>query len=1117
MKIFKRQILAGTAVATTLSALAMPTFAVEIDDDLTAPVSTSTANNGQADNITLTDESSIELDDNRTAITLDSNNSVTLEGSVLYEGIDNATAVEIKGGYTGDFTITEGSITVIDDDLDEDYETNPDDDYDEDTPFSFGSNRYGVRITGTAPYTGNFLLDDGSITVQGSNSTAFSLETPMVGDLTLSGTVSATGVSDVIAVDLQEDITGDVRIEGSVSATGANSQGLVVDGDVSGSFVIQGSITSTGYRYTSAPSEEEDLDDLDENDLAQGGTTVTVRGNLAQGLYLDAAPEADEDDADEDQDGDGIADDEDDDNDNDGVEDSEEGTSYIASFSGSPAMDIGGTASAPLTFGNVGTGDLAYGLVNKGTVAAYGVYEGIPATGITTSYIDLSGGVRNEGSITVSATEADAVALDLGVETSATEIYNEGSIDSSIISEGENSSIAVDIDASASVTSIVNEGTGALIYSSVTGERGESIALNVQSPDIRSIDNTGTIAAVQTSNDDVDDTDDADTDEDNEVVTTKIVAIDVSNASGGVTVTQSAPTIDEDDKVDEDDLTDDNGDGLDDGTEEPAIIGDVLFGAYDDTFTMSSGDYSDGTIYFGAGADTLTISGKSKYEGGINDSDGRLDITVDDATLELTEVGQINATSLTTRNNANLTFMIDTSSTSATNFNLTGAATLETGTQIKITTEGGLLRGSRTYTLINAGTLTSGTDVLTSDNIITSYMLDPTVITTGTSLAVDLRLKTAEEMEMNANQTRAYEPVLDALDIDDELADAVMAQTTKETFFGAYDQLLPEYNGLMTKLMALGSRTAARTAFDRMRVPQRFTPQGGWWASEIGGYQKQSDRANTPGYEGFNIGANFGYEAPALGLDSLGLGITAMFSQGQDGNDSRKRYSATTGELNAFAGQRFGPVSVFARVAAGVSSHTSRRRVEIRAEDEEEGDDPLFEESSKASWQSYHLAGNIAANANFMIGNFQLQPEAGFDYFRMTEGSREEEGGGDSLDLAIDGRTTSQAEVWGSMRFGYWFQTKQDRFTNSSTRIGPFVKIGVRQPVMAKQYETTARYRYGGDSFTLIADKDEGMSTTAAIGVQGMGDIDLLTVVLSGEHRGDNTTVTGRVGYQVKF
>ena len=124
--------------------------------------------------------------------------------------------------------------------------------------------------------------------------------------------------------------------------------------------------------------------------------------------YSSAGIEGDDDkdgvkNGDEDDDGDGVKNRDDPDRDGDGIPDASETTASMTSLGGAPALLIGSSTNA-VTLGAVGTGDAAYGLINRGSITGSGLYSGVESRAVQLGVVGgqavaVAGGVRNEGGI----------------------------------------------------------------------------------------------------------------------------------------------------------------------------------------------------------------------------------------------------------------------------------------------------------------------------------------------------------------------------------------------------------------------------------------------------------------------------------------------------------------------------------------------------------------------------------------------------------------------------------------------------------------------------------------------------------------------------------------------
>jgi hypothetical protein len=720
----------------------------------TTPVATSTASSGAADDVKITSDGAITLSASGAIATLDSDNTLTNNGSLLSVGVDDSIGVLVLGGRTGTL-LNSATISIT-----EDYDyTDDDSDGDYDGLFAKGSGRYGIRLTGTDPFVGTITNDSsGAITIEGNDSAGISLEAPLTGSLLHAGSISVVGDRGY-GIHTTGAISGSLTSTGSISVIGAGSVGLAVDADVGGVVALQGSIYSTGYRATSRYTDPDDEALLDADDLLQGGGGVKVTANVAGGVLLDAPPTDTNDDTTDDEDGDGTA-------------DGSEGTASITAYGSAPALLIGSDTRS-VTLGAVGTGDDAYGLIIKGSVTAGGIHDGIDATalqlgGDAGQDTIITGGVKLSGSLSASAYEGNAVALKLNAGAVADTLWNTGSISASIAGDTAVTAKAVSIGAGAVMTSITNAGA---ISASVAGEGGSAFAIVDETGGLKTITNTGSIAAYVYATDDDYDTDDDDTDATNETLMGVATAIDVSKNTTGVTIVQSG-VIDGDDGDDDVADTDTDGDGVDDA-DEPIIRGRVVLGSGADSLSILNGGLI-GDVWFGDGADTLTLDGTGYMIGALHDSDGLLDIKVGYGSLGLTNTDTIKATSLSLGADSVMVFTVDPAAGTQTKL-VVDTATIETGASLGLNFKS-LLTTPTTYEVIQANTLTAGTidqDLLGH----VAYMYVANAYASGNAVDIDVRRRTAAEASLSRSQASAYDAVFAALSNDDDIASS--ASTTR--------------------------------------------------------------------------------------------------------------------------------------------------------------------------------------------------------------------------------------------------------------------------------------------------------------------------------------------------
>lgn len=1051
--------------------------ATSIDTALTTPIVTSGVAGGSADDIAIASSGSVKPSSGA-AVTLDSDNSVSNAGTILIQDVNDATGIAVQGGRTGSVTNT-GTIEIDETTA----ATDADGDGDNDGKFATGARRYGVRVSGGAPFTGS-IANSGSISVEGDDSGGISVETGLVGSITQSGSVSITGDRSY-GVRTIGSVSGDVTLTGSVTAVGAGATAVSLEGDIGGGLVIQNSITATGYRTTTRSTTQSVLNALDADDLLQGGSALSVSGSVARGLLIDVPP-TDTDSTNTDEDGDGIT-------------DTSEGSGLIVSYGAAPAVVIG-AADRAIVFGDVGTGASGYGLFNRGTISGVGVYDGVSATGLQIGLVGggsvtIGSGLSNAGSILASAYKADATGLLLNSGALVPQIANSGSLTASVIGDTPATATALLMQSGARASGLTNTGT---ISAAVNGEAGDAVAIRDGSGTLASIVNTGKIAATITATDDAADTDDADTDATNEKVTGRTIALDLSANTSGVTIRQSGVN-DGDDGADGAADADADGDGVDDA-DEPAITGEVLLGSGADRIELLNGTLT-GDVSFGAGANSLLIDGGASMAGRLTATGGTLALSVQSGSLAIDNVGVLNLTSLSLGAKSTTTFTIDPASGAATVFDVAGAADIAGGATLGVRLTS-LLKDQATYTIIRANSLSAGAAQATLLGDV-PYLYSAAIEADTAAGTVDIHLgrKSATDLALAAAVAQAYEPMIAAIDTDTEVRDAVLAQVDRAGFIGLYNQMLPNHSDAVFQVTGANTDAFARAIDDR-----QGPDAGGLWVQEIGSRLKRDGSDDAPGYKAWSLGLIAGLESPdtALGI----VGVTLGGASGKidpDGAANGSSFVVNTVEAGGYWRISRGAFSANARAAGGWVGLKSTRAIAAADVD----GNKVLSRTAKADWSGAVLNGRLAAGYEARLGPAYLKPTASLDYLWLREGGYEESGGGDAIDLIVKSRTSARASGFAGVVTGVRF--------GREAWWGPELQLGWRNVTGKGAGDTTARFAAGGDSFRLLADQVTGGGFVVRGAVKG--DQDGTAFVLEGgaEMRDDLAVYDVRLAAHVRF
>ena len=1115
--------------------LALQARAAEISTSTSTPVRTSVAEGGQPGDIEITENGSIETSDapGFTAVTIDSANDVTIDGSIEIEESDNSTGVLILPGLASNLTLS-GTVTLLEDYSREDL----DDDDDDDGPLAVGTGRYGVLLEDGAAMTGAIsLLSDSSVQVEGNASAGVLLRSALAGDLTANGTIIVTGDA-AQGLTAEQRIDGDVTLNGAVSATGAGATGVRLDEGATGAVVIGGSITSTGFangslsNYVAPASVTDDTDPLEEradpDELYAGQSALVIGASLGQGLLVNGAV-ADPD----------LSDDEDDDETKDTIEDFNENrqSGRISTYGSAPALlisaDWNGPATEDLVLGAVtetvrdtlddddddDTDEVLtqfnydYGLINRGSIGGVGTNVGFTGTGIliegsaATGYSAIiSGGIYNSGSITATAYEADAWALRLGANTLVPLLTNDGIIQAVISTETLASAVAVDLSATASLDTLVNSGS---IIARSTGNAGTATGVLDRSGTLETIVNTGTISAGYVS-DGIDLT-----------LREDAVALDLTANTTGVTLRQfeRAATYDanNDDEIDARDTLD------------PSITGSVLFGSGDDTLRLEAGSLT-GDVAFGAGSNSLyasdtdidgnisfsgassvaellngaTLTGDiafggtgttsslqilsgSTYSGRLTNAGSALDIVINASRARLEAGSSVTTSSLDIRDGASLILEIDPAEPAAAPiFMVSGTASLSGGVTIAPVFSRVIDTGA-TYTLIEAGNLVA--DLASGDVSLTSelpfmYQTD-LVLTEGAASRLDLvyRLKTAGELGLDINQSAAFAPVLELLEESSDLSAAFAGISTASGFEQAYDQLLPQRTDASGRFLRAQSTAAFGALADQMALLAASPGEGArTWLQESFTFSDIGKSEGVPGYNGSGFSVAGGIDIPTPSLDAFGVMIN--FSSG--------RYEQKTGGSNPVSTTATGIGlyglktwdNAYVRGAGQVSrvNLSSLRELDIISgerdnfrDDADVLDSQDISDTMTADWGGYSYAASASTGATFKRGSFYLRPELTADYFRLDqEAYRETALLNTNLALELSDAVTERASASAVLALGTEWDIEQGVY-----RIFPEARLGVRHELFETPYETSARFHGQDESFDIVSQEEFGDSLIA--------------------------------------
>jgi hypothetical protein len=982
-----------------------------ISTKVTTPLRTATAANGAPDSIKIGTAGTV-APTGGTAVTIDSNHNVANEGAIEIRGANNAVGILADAGTTTNIT-NSGKITI-----DEDYTAaDADKDGDLDGPFAQGSGRFGIRLAPGGNVTGN-LTNSGAITVEGNNSAGIASDARLVGSLAHSGSVAVVGDNSVGI--RAGDVTGNVSISGSVEARGANATGVLLGGDVGGRVTVQGGIAATGYRATTRPG---DTSKLDADDLLQSGPALRIAGNVAGGVLFDVPPaDTKADDKDEDK---------------DGIEDAKEGSAAIASYGAAPAVLVG-AADRAITIGALPGEANGHGFVNRGSILADGVYKDIAATALqlggTGGGVTIAGGVKNQGSVKAVSFGADATAVRIGQGATTPELRNSGTVTAEGSSVAGTTSRAVSIQANGSLPAIRNSGT---VEAKASGA-GAATAIADASNSLTLIENGGTIRANGAAAPERNLALDARTS------TANIVLRQVAGASGA-----AAP------KIEGRLLFGAGADLLD--LQAGSLIGDVDLGAGADQVSLGGSSTLTGEVNFGGGGGALNTTGNARYRGALSNA-GDVAVNITGGGVELTNAGNVALGSLSVAQGGVLGVTVNGTTGQSTLVNVAGTAAFAQGSELTVRVTD-LAKAEGRFTVLRAGTLT-GSPALSVNNSTLPFMFKGALAagTPANEIAVDIKRKTATELNLNGSETAIYDAAFAAMIADNDVGGVFLGRTSEAGFKNSLGQLMPDHAGGVFDAVTQGSRATARFLADPT-APFDDHGRWGWFLQQVA-WGNSKSKGDTARFRTRGWGVSGGAE---LITDIGSFGVSLAFLDGDVKDGQRKnQVDIQQYELGGYWRGSFGKFRAFARASAAMLNIDSRRDFEGSANGKE------VRRFATASRDGQLYSAALGASYALEFGRFTLRPAASLDWYRLTEKGYAEKQGGKGINLTVRRRTSDEVAANATATLGYDFGDRRDGWLRIE------LEGGRRELLSGELGDTVARFE-GGNAFTLRAEeRDSG-------------------------------------------
>ena len=984
------------------AALAAPLAAVaqtEVTEDQTTTQRTSdTGDLTVASGVTITPA-------NGSAVVVDSSDDATIEGNLNIEDRDDATALDIQTGNSGNVVVN-GSISVTEDFNPED----TDDDRIVDGRFAQGSGRTGILISGASTFTGNVTTGATSrINVEGNDSSGIRLASgaTLAGNLSTAGAIAVRGDNSAgLAVD--GTVTGDVTNRANITTLGEGASAIRVAGNVSGGFDNAGSISNTGYRFATRPqSRVREL--LDDEDFLQAASAVQISGSVSGGLFFREVVE---------------------------TVTAEDGTtsqnvvarSSVSQAGGAPAILIDGDGT-PLAFGIVAeitdvndpgfNADLQYAFVNQGDFVASGIYDDVNATVFEARGATFAGGISNSGSMQASTFRSGddgtadtpgqtglARVIVLGDASVAEAINNSGAIIASvneavdtifadrdnILAPRQVQAIAIDIAETAETSTLTNSGT---ISALVTGRNGVGIAVRDASGTLSVIENTGGLGAIGINSDTVN----------LESADFNLIALDLRNNTVGVTLNQ-----------------------FDNDTGTPNIAGDILLGSGGDVITSTAGSIV-GAIDFGDGANSLSLA-DTAYDGRIDNS-GSLALAVTGGGLTLRGSAPLDITDGSLSGGTTFRPTIDGQAGTASTLVASGDLTIGSDVGISPILESIVGGNAPTrFALAQAGNLDFQGDLSALGEGFSPFLYDTvyTLDAASNTLFVDFRLRSTDELGLDTVQSSAFAATFDALANNPELASAVLNITNGEVFNAAYNQLLPEFAAAARQFVLANTDGAVGAVGSHLDAARRGQARpGGLWFEEFFYYADRERAELSEQYRGQGFGFTGGFDTAMGPFHTVGINLGFSSTEVEDTVGVDEPLDVLTAQAGLYAGFSSGNLGISAYAGGGYNSFDSNRVVNIGS----------YAAEASGDWDGYHYNASLRAGYDMAFGKrFWARPVVSLDYLNLTENAYTEDG---PLGIAfdIDKRQVDVGAVTALLNLGMEFEGRR-------TWLRPALRVGYR-------------------------------------------------------------------------
>ena len=357
---------------------------------------------------------------------------------------------------------------------------------------------------------------------------------------------------------------------------------------------------------------------------------------------------------------------------------------------------------------------------------------------------------------------------------------------------------------------------------------------------------------------------------------------------------------------------------------------------------------------------------------------------------------------------------------------------------------------------------------------------------------------------MNANQSAAYDEAFAAMTAINELGNAFAAIQTADDFFGAYDQLLPEYASSAIQF-ALASNDAATGALSSRLRNARLSPDelAGVWVQEFGYFADRNATSFGPGYRGQGVGLAMGIDRPVGPFYAMGFHLVGAASEIEEIDGFDEPMVSISGQVGTYAAIDLGGVDISGSFGVGYDYFESERNILIDS----------FSTVNTAEWSGWHVTASAQAGRDYQVGAWTLRPEATLTWLSLFESGyteQNEDPDFSQLALIVDDRESSVLTAGATFTVGR-------RFGTDISWWAPSIRIGYRGELLGEDMDTVAQFGETGSPFTLQSEALPGSGILGGFGLSAGSQYTTFTFAYDADVREDFIRHVARLVVRMTF